>query len=132
MRKAVVFLAVVIGLGWWYWGRTLEPVEVIRAQLTAINQRDYARAYSYLSRSAQDKLPLLDFQQLIEAQPQVLSTYDSVFLWRKIDNDTATIRGTLESGNLQQTGARYVLVKEKQKWVIDSFQWQDITPRRTS
>jgi hypothetical protein len=130
-RRTVVFVAILAGLLWWFWGRTFEPVEVIRAQLEAINQRDTALAYSYLAPSTREKLSLQEFQQEVQAHPQLLSTYDSVFLWRKIGTDTAKIEGTLESGDLQQVRASYVMVKQGKKWHIQAFRWQDAPPPKT-
>jgi hypothetical protein len=126
--KTILFLVVAAGLVWWFWVRTFEPVEVIRAQLEAMNQRDFTRAYTYLSPSTRETLSLDVFQQEIQAHPQILNTYDSVFLWRKIGKDWAAIEGTLESADLRQTRVRYVMEKRDPKWFIREFQWQDVMP----
>jgi hypothetical protein len=128
--KTVLFLVVVAGLIWWFWVRTFEPVEVIRAQLEAINQRDFARAYAYLTPATREQLSLDLFQQQIQAHPQIMNTYDSVFLWRKIGKNWATIEGTLESGDLRQTHVRYVMEKRGDRWAIGEFAWQDVLPPR--
>jgi hypothetical protein len=126
--KTILFFVVLAGLIWWFWVRTFEPVEVIRAHLEAMNQRDFVRAYTYLSPSTRETLSLDLFQQQIQAHPQVMNTYDSVFLWRKIGKDWATIEGTLESGDLRQTRVRYAMKKHGPKWLIEQFQWQDAVP----
>jgi hypothetical protein len=48
----------------------------------------------------------------------------SQFWSRSIDNDVATISGTIEALNTKQTKARYVLILEDDRWVIQSFSFQ--------
>ena len=49
MKKLILFVLIPCGLAWWFWGRTLEPAKVVHAQLEAISQHNYQKAYSYLS-----------------------------------------------------------------------------------
>ncbi len=123
MRKALVVVALLGGLGWWFWGRTWEPVRVIRAQLTAINKEDYAQAYNYLSAPAKQKLSIADLQALSRKNSTVMKTLDSTFFSRTIAGNTATISGSLTGADGRITEVQYVLVKEGDLWVIESFRW---------
>jgi len=123
MRKALVVVVLLGGLGWWFWGRTLEPVRVIRAQLAAINQEDYAQAYNYLSAAAKAKLSIGDLQALSRKNSTVMKTLDSTFFSRTIEENTATISGSLRGLDGRVSEVYYVLVKESDRWVIESFRW---------
>lgn len=123
MRKALVVAVILAGVGWWFWGRTLEPVRVIRAQLAAISKEDYTQAYDFLSASAKAKLPLADFQALSRKNTTVMKSLDSTFFSRTIENNTATISGSLTGLDGRVSEVQYVLVKEGDRWVIDSFRW---------
>jgi len=123
MRKALVVVVLLGGVGWWFWGRTLEPVRVIRAQLAAINQEDYVQAYSYLSAAAKAKLSIGDLQALSRKNTTVMKTLDSTFFSRTIEENTATISGSLTGLDGRVSEVYYVLVKEKDRWAIQSFHW---------
>ncbi|MBI4466235.1 MAG: DUF4864 domain-containing protein [Acidobacteria bacterium] len=122
----VVFGALFGGIFWWVWKTTGEPVKVIRTQLEAINQGDYARAHSYFSAGLRAERSAEDFQAFVEANAAVFKTTDSTFSSRKIQNDVATIRGTLTGQSGQVTPIRYTLVVENGRWVIASFRFGDL------
>jgi hypothetical protein len=130
MKKLLVVLLILGGLAWWYWGRTLEPVTVIRAQLEAIEHQDYAKAYSYLSPKGKTTLSQAQLQALSESNPVIMRPLQTTFLHRTIDQNTATIRGTVEGMNGELSDAEYVLVKDGDTWTIESLQWS--TPYRRS
>jgi hypothetical protein len=123
MRKTLIILVLLSGAGWWFWGRTLEPVRVIRAQLEAIEKGNYVQAYDYLAPAAKEQLPANDFEALVLANSVVAKNYDSTFLSRKIDNNVAAISGTVDGLNGQVSEVRYILVKEGDRWKIQSFTW---------
>lgn len=123
MRKALLVLVLLGGAGWWFWGRTLEPVRVIRAQLDAIDKANYAQAYDYLAPAAKEQLTANGFEALVRANGVVAKNYGSTFLSRKVENNVATISGTLEGFDGQVSEVRYILVKEGDRWMIQSFTW---------
>ncbi len=129
MRKILIILVLLGTAGWWYWGRTLEPVRVIRAQLEAIDKENYARAYDYLAPAAKEQLAANGFEALVQANSVVAKNYGSTFLSRKIENNVATISGTVEGFDGKVSEVRYVLVKEGDRWMIQSFTWS--APRTT-
>jgi Domain of unknown function (DUF4864) len=123
MRKQLIILVLLGGVGWWFWGRTLEPVRVIRAQLEAIDKGNYTQAYDYLSPVAKKQLTVNDFVALVRATSVVSKNYASTFLSRKVENNVATISGTLQGFEGQVREVRYILVKEGDRWMIQSFTW---------
>ena len=122
--KAVVVILVICGLYWWFWGRTTAPVNVIEAQLQAIDRRDFAAAYGYMSEKTKATMTPGDFQARVEQSGPVMGHAKSQLLSRSIQNDVATIAGTVESLDAKQAQVRYVLVKEGDHWVIQSFSFQ--------
>lgn len=123
MRKTLIILVLLGGAVWWYWGRTLEPVRVIRAQLEAIEKGNYAQAYDYLAPAAKEQLTANGFEALVRANSVVAKNYESTFLSRKVENNVATISGTLEGFDGQVSEVRYILVKEGNGWMVQSFAW---------
>jgi hypothetical protein len=119
--RPVIIILVICGLYWWFWGRTAAPVNVIEAQLEAIEKRDFATAYGYLSEKTKATMPPDDFQARVERSSPVMGRAKSQFLSRSIQNDVATISGTIESLDTKQAQVRYVLVREGDRWVIQSF-----------
>jgi hypothetical protein len=123
MSKTLV-IAVVLGTaGWWYWGRTLEPVRVIRAQLEAIEKGDMSQAYGYLTPEAQRSIPITAFEARARGHSGVAKAYDSTFLTRHIEQNVATISGTVDGYDGQVSNVSYVLIKEEGGWKIQSFNW---------
>src|SRR5437867_12714403 len=129
MRKTLIILVLLGGAGWWYWGRTLEPVRVIRAPLAAVDKQNYAQAYDYLVPAAKERLPANDFEALVRANRAVEKNFGSTFLSRRVEGNVATISGTLEGFNGQVSEVHYILVKEGDRWLIQSFTWS--TPGTT-
>ncbi|MBS0169885.1 MAG: DUF4864 domain-containing protein [Nitrospira sp.] len=125
---AVLSLLGVFGLMYW-WGQTLRPVGMIRAQLQAIEEGEYWRAYNYLSATARETLPFAEFVALIQENSVVMEPRDSTFSSRKVDGDTAIMSGVLEGYSEHVSNIRYVLVKEHDEWKIASFEWG--APRST-
>ena len=118
---AVLILAVAGLIFWGVWQATAEPVAAVRAQLEAINRDDYERAHSHFSARLRELRTAEDFRAYVEVNQAALKTTDSTFSNRSIENNVATLRGTLTGRDGRTTPVRYVLVKENDRWVIDSF-----------
>jgi hypothetical protein len=121
MRKFLIFILIPCGLAWWFWGRTLEPAKVVHAQLEAISQHDYQKAYSYLSAGTKSRLPFESFQEIVQKNPVVANNYTSEFLSRKMEHNTAIFSGNVRSFNSEKVAVTYVLMKEADGWVIQEF-----------
>ncbi len=123
MRKFIIYIVLPCGLAWWFWGRTLEPAKVIHAQLEAISQHDYQKAYGYLSAGTQSRLSFELFQEIVQKNPVVANNYTGEFLSRKIDNNVATFSGHVRTFNREKVPVTYVLKKEGDRWVIQDFRF---------
>lgn len=126
MVRVIVVLGV-LGFGYW-WGQTVKPVGIIRAQLQSIDEGAYPQAYDYLSSTAKATLSFNEFVKLIQNNSVVAETRDSTFLSRSMNGATATIGGILEGYGLDVSDTQYRLVKEGDQWRIESFEWGP--PRR--
>jgi hypothetical protein len=123
MRKFLIFVLVPCGLAWWFWGRTLEPAKVVHAQLEAISQHNYQKAYGYLSHATQARLPFETFQEMVQKNSVVANNYTGEFLSRKIENNIATFSGHVRTFNSEKVPVTYVLVKEGDGWAIQEFRF---------
>jgi len=85
------------------------------AQLEAINQDDYERAHSYFSARLRELRSAEEFRSFVQENIAVLKTTDSTFSNRKIENNVATLRGTLTGRDGRTSPVRYVLVKENDR-----------------
>lgn len=122
--KGLIIVLVICGSWWWFWGRTDAAVTVIEAQLQALSRRDFITAYDYLATDTKATMSAEEFQDRVKRSDPVMDRAKSQFWSRSIDNDVATISGTIESLSTKQTKARYVLIKEDEHWVIQSFSFQ--------
>jgi len=119
--KGLIIVLLICGSWWWFWGRADGAVKVIEAQLEAVEKRDYASAYDYLATRTKAAMTPEEFQARFEKNPVVMGRAKSQFWSRSIENDVATISGIIESLDTKQIRARYVLIKENDRWVIQSF-----------
>lgn len=122
--KGLIIVVLICGSWWWFWGRMDPAVEVIEAHLQAIDRRDFATAYDYLATRTKASMSPEAFHDRIYNNGPVWDRAKSQFWSRSMDNDVATISGTIESLNTKKTKARYVMVKENDRWVIQSFSFQ--------
>jgi hypothetical protein len=119
--KGLLIVVLIVGSYWWFWGRMDSAVNVIEAQLQAVDKRDFAAAYEYLATETKRTATPEGLKEQFEKHGPIMNRSKSQFWSRSIDNDVATISGTIESLDTKQTRARYVLVKEGDRWVIKSF-----------
>lgn len=119
---ALVSIVAMLAFGYW-WGQTIKPVGVIRAQLQAIEDGEYKKAYSYLSARAKELVSYEAFVRLIQGNSVVMEPRDSTFLSRKVDGTIAAITGSLEGYGGYVSEVEYVLVKEANEWRIATFDW---------
>lgn len=122
--KGFVIALLICGSWWWFWGRTDGAVKVIEAHLQAVEKREFASAYDHLATKTKAAMTPEDFQERVEKNSVVMGRAKSQFWSRSIENDVATISGTIEALDTRQTKARYVLIKENDRWVIQSFSFQ--------
>lgn len=119
---AVLSMLGMLGFGYW-WVHTLKPVGMIHAQLQAIEEGEYWRAYNYLTAMAKETLAFDEFVALIQNNSVVMEPRESTFLSRTVDGDTAIMSGVLRGYSDHVSAVRYVLVMEEGQWKIASFEW---------
>jgi hypothetical protein len=119
--KGLLIVVLIVGSYWWFWGRTDSAVNVIEAQLQAVDRRDFASAYEYLSTETKRTMTPESLQEQFGRYAPVMNRSKTQFWSRSIDNDVATISGIIESLDTKQTKARYVLIKEGDHWAIKSI-----------
>jgi uncharacterized protein DUF4864 len=122
--KGLLIVLLICGSWWWFWGRADGAVKVIEAQLQAIDARDYATAYGYFSTKAKAAMTAEDFQERVQKNSVVSNHANTKFYSRSIDKDVATISGTIEALDSRKAEAFYVLIKEDNRWVIQSFSFK--------
>src|SRR3972149_1435113 len=88
-KKTIVVVAVMVavivvgiaaavgGIVWFVFKATAPPVEAVRAHLAAINQGDYARAYTYLHVSVQQQMPIAEVQGYVPTKATAGSSQPS-------------------------------------------------------
>ena len=119
--KIVAIIALIAGLAWWFWGRTLEPAKVVQAQLEAIGKHDYQTAYNLLSDNAKSRLTPEQFTELVQRNKIVDNNYTSDFLNRHMENNIATFSGTVRAMGREKTPAAFTVVKQGDRWVVEEF-----------
>jgi len=122
--KGLIIVVLICGSWWWFWGRMDGAVKVIESQLQAIDRRDFATAYDYLATRTKASMSPEEFQDRVYRSGPVMDRAKSQFWSRSMENDVATISGTIESLNTKQAKVRYTLVQEDDHWVIRSFAFQ--------
>ncbi|MSQ76989.1 MAG: DUF4864 domain-containing protein [Nitrospiraceae bacterium] len=122
--KGLLIVVLILGSYWWFWGITDGAVKVIEAQLQALEKREFAAAYDHLATKTKAAMSPENFQERVEKNAVVMGRAKSQFWSRSIEDDVATISGTIESLDTKQIKAHYVLIKENDRWVIQSFSFQ--------
>lgn len=101
-----------------------DPLQVVRAEISALGRGDLQTAYAQLSKHYRDSVPFNTYHMLV-------ISHRRVFLTRKYSVSQEERRGgemfvvaELES----ETGARYTakftLVRDAGRWWIDDLHWQ--------
>jgi hypothetical protein len=101
-----------------------DPLQVVRAEISALGRGDLQTAYAQLSKHYRDSVPFNTYHMLV-------ISHRRVFLTRKYSVSQPERRGgemfvvaELES----ETGARYTanftLVRDAGRWWIDDLHWQ--------
>jgi hypothetical protein len=116
-----------LGFGYW-WGQSLKPVDMIRAQLHAIDEGEYPQAYDYLSSTAKAKLSFNEFVALIQNKQRPSRKHAIVSSVTEHERRHRHHCGILEGYGLDVSDALYIVVKEGDQWRIESFEWGP--PRR--
>lgn len=125
----VKLLSVVIALsalllGWNTFTAHDDVGENIRGQLTALKNNHITEAYyEYSSQNFETNVPLRSFQQFVQEFPILTKNKGITFTERVVQDDVASLKGTLTSLENVKVPIEYTLVKEKEKWKIQKIEF---------
>lgn len=111
----------VIGGGAYY--MTAGAVEAVRAQLADVKKGDMDAAYLRMSDEYRRQYTKEDFVALVDAHPAMKENTDTTFLNRNVQNNTATVAGTLTGAAGVKEEVTYRLVKESGGWKINEIEF---------
>lgn len=97
---------------------TSGPVDVANMQLEALKKGQLRKAYNYSSVDFKNSISFNRFKVFLDTNPSLKDNRSSTFNNRKIENNVATISGTLESNQGGVTPVEYRFVKENGRWKI--------------
>lgn len=119
----VLLFSALIGVGiYLFYQKLSAPVGTIKQQLQAINDGKLEDAYrKYTSSAFKKKTSFEDFSNLVNSNPQIFKSKASSFNQVNIENDQATVSGTVTGQDGSVTPMTYNLVFEKEKWLILGF-----------
>jgi len=120
----MVFLGVIGGGAYFM---TAGAVEVVRAQIADVRKGDMNAAYGRMTEEYKAQHPMEEFVALVDAHPALKENTDSTFLSRNVQNDTATISGTLIGAAGVEEDVVYRLVKQTGGWKINEIEFGEAT-----
>lgn len=125
VRRAVVAVALIAGLLTYLVGLHLPgdaPEVVIKAQLKAFNQNDYARARFYASSDFK-QIPLEDFRSMIrEDYPQFDKSKAATCGKPEITGSNALVPATIVGRDGVVVHARYFMTQQNGRWKISGVE----------
>jgi hypothetical protein len=117
----VILGLLAIGYNWFYNSAGLS--DIAQNQLKALRHGDLASAYyQYTSKSYQSKHSLDSFKSFIENNPSLGDNQSARFYEHHIDDQLATLTGTLIARNNTSTPVIYRFIFENGKWKILNIQ----------
>lgn len=116
--KTIIVIILIAGGYWWFWGRTMAPVTVIEDQLTAVSKHNWAEAYDVLAPELKKAVSVAHLREEFLQNDVLANSANSHFYNREVEENFAVISGTIETWDKKKVEARYVLIKDKDKWVI--------------
>jgi hypothetical protein len=93
-------------------------VTTVEKQLTALKKGDYYTAYALTSKDFKNTVSFEAFQDFVKRYPSLSRNKSHSFKERTIENNTGTLKGTLQSEDGAITPVEYKLVKEDGEWKI--------------
>lgn len=99
------------------------PAKAVEEHLLAVSQRDYAKAYSYLSQGLQSELDLKTFSDFIKERPQYYENIEKFKLTNvSIENNRANVEGKVVYESGEEAEVIVSLVKEGTLWRIEEIE----------
>jgi len=118
---AVIFIIAISFGGIYIFQIFRGPTDVIKAHYQAIEEKNYAKAYSYFSPSFQKKHSLDEYIQLVKQHPEMFQIKRSSFRSINIKNNQASIAAKLWTKKGDINFIQFSLQREKGEWKIDDL-----------
>lgn len=93
-------------------------VDIVNHQISAIQEGDIKKAYSYTSKDFQKLIPFNHFKEYLNQLPYLTSSQTSDFNERAIDMESGFLSGTLTSKEGKSTPVKYYFINEEGQWKI--------------
>lgn len=97
---------------------TKSLVDIVNNQISAIQEGDMKKAYSYTSKDFQKLIPFNHFKEYLNQLPYINSSKTTDFNERSIDMESGFLSGTLTSKDGVKTPIKYFFIKEEGQWKI--------------
>ncbi len=111
------------------YGFLAEPSEVVKAHFEAVKDGEIENAYlKYTSYGFQENNSLEDFEEYIEAHPEIYQHYKKRFTSVNIKNNFAELYCYLNYKDGTNTTILFRMIKEEDDWKIDSFEIVSAVP----
>lgn len=110
-------------------GDAKQIFSVIENQLNAIQARDYMTAYhSYVSEEFKRTTPLDEFIFFVSSYTFFTNNKNSLFRHLRLENNIATLEGTMTSATGEENDVQYFFVKEGELWKIIGIKILNLQP----
>ena len=118
----VAFVALIIGVAFY---ATSGPVKAVDANLLLLRQGKIEEAYKATAKDFQNAVDFETYQKFLSDYPSFKNNKSASYSSRAVENDTATLQGTLTANDGGATPVEFKLVKENGEWRILSMEVKD-------
>jgi hypothetical protein len=100
-----------------------DPLQVVRAEIGALERGDLNTAYSQLSRRYRDEVPFNTYHMLVVSHRRVFLTRKYTVSQEEKRGSQIFVVAELESENGTRYTAQFTLVRDLGRWWIDDLHW---------
>lgn len=100
---------------------SVPPVKAVEAQLTYLKQGNFDTAYGLFSNLGKKNMSLDQFKKFVSTNSTLLDFKTDFFSNERVQNDQATINGTVTGEDGTKLPVEYRLINENGSWKILSI-----------
>jgi len=119
----LVLLLAALGVGGMFF-MTKGAADAVKAELDEIKAGHLDRAYAALSPTYQAQIPFRDFERFVSRHPGLRDNADSTFFSRSVNNNNASISGTLTPTSGKVEAVTFRLTREDGTWKITAIEFE--------
>ncbi|MBA3815201.1 MAG: DUF4864 domain-containing protein [Parachlamydiaceae bacterium] len=105
---------------------TEDLTDVVENQMKAVRKDQLVEAYAFSSKKFQEKTSLDAFEEFMKKHPAFSENKSLKFLERNVSNEIGTLDCVITTIHEKKILVEYKLVKEEDKWKIQSIRLEDI------